>query len=333
MSLDWFSSIEKAQQEHWNTGYQKGLITVAPPPPKRSGVTTPDCQRSDPPPVNLGGRGRRRRPKVLVVGDFMHDLYLLATADRISPEGPIPVLKVYESFVRPGGAGNVAANLRSLGVEVVEYPGATAFDAGLCPVKARIMVGDTQVARFDWHDRCLGPDIEKMLTEDVDAVVVADYLKGGITPDVVDAVAAMQLLTFVDTKGDPSPWLQAVSQRRLWLFPNSKEYDRYRAEYDQARNVVLKRGAQGLTHWSFGISSAHYPAKARFVRSVNGAGDTVVAGFVAQYLQGGDVGAALAVANAAAAVVVEKPYTATATFEEVEEVLARETRAGNSAVA
>jgi D-beta-D-heptose 7-phosphate kinase / D-beta-D-heptose 1-phosphate adenosyltransferase len=62
--------------------------------------------------TNLGS------PKVLVVGDFMLDVYVYGDAERISPEAPVPVLKIARTEHRCGGAGSVAANLAALGAEV-----------------------------------------------------------------------------------------------------------------------------------------------------------------------------------------------------------------------
>jgi len=56
-------------------------------------------------------------PKVLVVGDFMLDVYIYGDALRISPEAPVPVLKVTQTEYRCGGAGSVAANLAALGAK------------------------------------------------------------------------------------------------------------------------------------------------------------------------------------------------------------------------
>jgi len=56
--------------------------------------------------------------KILVIGDFMVDHYLFGTSDRFSPEAPIPVVNLQEELIVPGGAGNVAMNLKSFGAEV-----------------------------------------------------------------------------------------------------------------------------------------------------------------------------------------------------------------------
>ena len=56
--------------------------------------------------------------RVLVVGDVMLDRYWHGEADRISPEAPVPIVRVTYDEARPGGAAHVALNLSSLGAEV-----------------------------------------------------------------------------------------------------------------------------------------------------------------------------------------------------------------------
>ena len=66
--------------------------------------------------------------RVLVAGDVMLDRYWFGATQRISPEAPVPVVHVRETEERPGGAGNVAVNLASLGVQV-SVVGITGDDA------------------------------------------------------------------------------------------------------------------------------------------------------------------------------------------------------------
>ena len=63
--------------------------------------------------------GETRRPRILVVGDVMLDRYLWGDGGRISPEAPIPVLRVGKQEHRLGGAGSVAAMLSALDTDVV----------------------------------------------------------------------------------------------------------------------------------------------------------------------------------------------------------------------
>src|ERR1700744_2472416 len=61
---------------------------------------------------------RLRRARVLVVGDAMLDRYLFGDVERISPEAPVPVVRVRREEARLGGAANVALNIKSLGANV-----------------------------------------------------------------------------------------------------------------------------------------------------------------------------------------------------------------------
>ena len=159
-----------------------------------------------------------RGVRVLVVGDVMMDVYLRGGATRISPEAPVPVVRVRDEWRALGGAANVAANLVALGavsplVGVVGAdPAGTAFrattaEAGIDPdglvetvtrpttVKTRVLVGHQQVARYDREqDDDLDPETVSALCErvdalasEVDAVVLEDYDKGVLVPAVIDA--------------------------------------------------------------------------------------------------------------------------------------------------
>ena len=57
--------------------------------------------------------------KVLLIGDFMLDNYIMGTSNRMSPEAPVPVVIPQENYSTPGGAGNVAINLSAMGANVV----------------------------------------------------------------------------------------------------------------------------------------------------------------------------------------------------------------------
>lgn len=161
---------------------------------------------------------RIRSIRVLVVGDLMLDVYLRGGATRISPEAPVPVVRVGDEWRALGGAANVAANLVALGaasplVGVVGDDGAgldfrhAAAAAGLdtdrlvtvdgrpTTVKTRILVGHHQVARYDREvDQDLGAEQAKELVraveeaaEGADAIVLEDYDKGVLVASVVEA--------------------------------------------------------------------------------------------------------------------------------------------------
>ena len=147
--------------------------------------------------------------KLLVIGDLILDRYVWGTAARISPEAPIPVVKVDREETRLGGAGNVVNNLISLGcnVQIASMVGTDEAGAELKQLlqekgvatagiqsdskrtttcKTRIIAGHQQMVRLDDED-CLLIDsfqedrllkfVEQALG-DVDVVLVSDYLKG-----------------------------------------------------------------------------------------------------------------------------------------------------------
>jgi rfaE bifunctional protein kinase chain/domain len=275
-------------------------------------------------------------PKFLVIGDAMTDCYLIGEANRLSPEAPVPVVKIQRTVLLPGGAANVAENLKALSAQTVLVSGQPfsyedGADADGFPmewleviVKSRLMVGDTQLARWDRHDQLkpIAFDSIALLLGRFDAILVADYGKGSITKAVFDAIDERfpEVPLYIDTKA-PQPWMP----KDATYFPNFKEWEAH-AEfyYAHAISTVVKSGPKGMTLWNKGAISNFLPAYAKFVRSVNGAGDTVIAAFA--YAEATGIAPPLSFAAAAAACVVEKPYTATAT---VEEVLARLEQTGN----
>lgn len=155
--------------------------------------------------------------KILVVGDVMVDSYIWGSVDRISPEAPVPIVRVKNREIRLGGAANVALNLQSLGATPIlctvtgDDPSASQFFS-LCQdhdlntegiyrskerittVKERIMSGSQHIVRIDHEiDNLLDKDsrqslikIFKNLIKNVDAVVFQDYDKGVLDKDIIE---------------------------------------------------------------------------------------------------------------------------------------------------
>ncbi len=173
-----------------------------------------------------------QRVRVLVVGDVMLDRYWFGDVERISPEAPVPVVRVGQSEERLGGAANVARNIVALGAQagllsVVgdDEPGRTIgrlvaadrignhlhVDANLSTtVKLRIIARRQQLARVDFEST---PEAEVLnahlgqfekLLEHYDLVILSDYGKGGLThiTRMIDLARAARRPVLVDPKGD-----------------------------------------------------------------------------------------------------------------------------------
>jgi len=175
-----------------------------------------------------------RQQHVVIIGDAMLDVYLRGDVDRISPEAPVPVVRVRDRKLALGGAANVAQNVAAMGagcdlVAVVgdDRAGSTLrehLDAGRMSsrslvtvdrpttTKTRVMARSQQLVRFDEEDdRDLhDADVEAVLgaiaraMPQATAVVFEDYNKGVLVPSVIEGAIAMararQLPVVVDPK-------------------------------------------------------------------------------------------------------------------------------------
>lgn len=170
--------------------------------------------------------------RVLVVGDVMLDRYWFGDVHRISPEAPVPVVKIERSDERLGGAANVARNAAALGAHttllsvvgddeaghtikrLLEATGIRTtlhVDAALkTTVKLRVIGRQQQLLRIDFeetpsHEVLTGKLEEfKRLLADADVVILSDYGKGGLThiADMITAAREAGVKILVDPKGD-----------------------------------------------------------------------------------------------------------------------------------
>jgi len=251
----------------------------------------------------------------------MQDIYHIGTSTRLSPEAPVPVVKIQETVTCWGGAANVAANLEALGAQVVQR-----YAEGL-PRKHRLMVGDYHLARWDEDDECkaLWPDDNPRLPSNatlstVDAVIISDYNKDAfiVTTGIEMALRNFHKPIYIDTKQSPTKFGSLYD--RALFFPNNSEWLQNKDTYSNAAKVVTL-GPQGCW-WSDPKTgeNRHEPSHAKKIVSVSGAGDTVLAAFVYAQLSGLRGQDILRFAMDAAAVICAKPFTATASLAEIERV-------------
>ena len=170
--------------------------------------------------------------RILIVGDVMLDRYWFGEVSRISPEAPVPVVKVEKVEERPGGAANVARNCAALGAQVALLSVVGADEAGKTlarlmadanidtslhedvmlntTVKLRVISRQQQLLRIDFENT---PDHEVLRAKladfsarlaDCDVVILSDYGKGGLTHigEMIELARAKGKPVLVDPKGD-----------------------------------------------------------------------------------------------------------------------------------
>jgi D-glycero-beta-D-manno-heptose-7-phosphate kinase len=194
-------------------------------------------------------RTRLADARVLVVGDAMLDRYWFGAVERISPEAPVPIVRVDREEERLGGAANVALNVKALGAQttlltvvgtdeparrlrqLLEERGITALLGSdpklLTIVKLRVIGRAQQLIRIDFENQpdheVLGAmldDFERVLPDHL-AVLFSDYGKGGLAhiPQMIERARRLGKPVLVDPKG--SDWSRYVGATAIT--PNRAE--------------------------------------------------------------------------------------------------------------
>jgi rfaE bifunctional protein kinase chain/domain len=199
--------------------------------------------------------GQARTHRIAIVGDAMLDVYLRGDVDRISPEAPVPVVRVRERKLALGGAANVAQNVAALGakaelVAIVgkDVPGTLlremlgaigaeerALVEGARPTttKTRVLARAQQVVRFDEEEDAdvAGTEIEALIAavdravEDADALVLEDYNKGVLVPHVIEHAISRARARKIPVVVDPK-FRNFFAYRGATVFkPNRRELE------------------------------------------------------------------------------------------------------------
>ncbi|MFA6218054.1 MAG: D-glycero-beta-D-manno-heptose-7-phosphate kinase [Candidatus Omnitrophota bacterium] len=193
---------------------------------------------------------------ILVLGDLILDEYIWGDVDRISPEAPVPVVWAKKHTFVPGGAANVANNIRSFDANVclvgaigkdkntdiflselkkrkISVDGVFVEPHRYTTVKTRIIGGHQQIVRLDWeHVEPLPLELNRKIAAFVkrsikkfDAVIIEDYGKGVINmhllKEVVTLAHANKKIVIVDPKEDHFQYYRGVTS----ITPNRKELE------------------------------------------------------------------------------------------------------------
>lgn len=210
----------------------------------------------------------------LIVGDVMLDRYWRGDTSRVSPEAPIPVVHVRNTEERPGGAGNVALNVRALGSHAT-LMGMVGNDADgdhlekmLCSAgincvlqrttiaptvtKLRLLSRNQQLIRIDFEEEPVTFSPQKQLElfkqqlAHVDVVIMSDYRKGALqnAVELIAAARAANVPVFID----PKQHTFAAYRGATLLTPNMKEFISVVGPVTDLAEIEAKAREQLLEH-------------------------------------------------------------------------------------
>jgi len=227
------------------------------------------------------------RLNVLIIGDVMVDSYIWGDVGRISPEAPVPVMRINNEEQRLGGAANVARNVLALGARPMlctvigrdengrkfidimherglENYGVIQSDSRITTVKERLLSGSQHLLRVDreFEEELNSADQRKLiervkvLMKDADVVIFEDYDKGVLNRTVIKNIVRLACDRGIPTVVDPKK-KNFMSYKQVTLFkPNLKEImEGLKLEFDVGDNQALSR-AVGLLKEKLNIEMA-----------------------------------------------------------------------------
>ena len=242
---------------------------------------------------------------VLLIGDSCTDRYNIGTVDRLSPEAPVPIMKIVDSYSLPGMASNVNLNLKNLGID------------------ADFVTNNEQIIKTRYIDKRSGQhlirvddDVEispwsKKLPfplHDYDVVVISDYDKGFLTYDAIRYIVEMSTGTiFIDTKKKDLAFFGESD--RVYIKINDLES---RLATSSPTNLIVTKGGEGAEY-----NGKIFATKQVEVTDVCGCGDTFLAALAAQYLFTKDIEKAILFANVAAGITVQHRGNYAPSYDEI----------------
>lgn len=240
---------------------------------------------------------------VLLIGDSCLDEYHYGTVERISPEAPVPILKITRTETKPGMAANVKDNLEALGIDVDFLTG------GIRSIKKRFIDERSKqhILRVDedkpnppfnaWRD--------SLAYNQYDAIIISDYDKGFITYDNVSAVREQfNGPIFIDSK-------KRDLARFEGCYVKVNELERSLAT-SVCSNMITTLGGKGAK-----FHEKSYPAPMVEVVDVCGAGDTFLAALAYKFLETRNIDIAIEYAIQAGSLTVQHSGNYAPKIEEI----------------
>jgi D-beta-D-heptose 7-phosphate kinase/D-beta-D-heptose 1-phosphate adenosyltransferase len=300
--------------------------------------------------------------RIVVMGDVMLDQYIDGHSTRLSPEAPVPVVRVTSGESRLGGAANVAAGLAQLGVDVhllgvvgrdddaqslrrllaesTECQSTLVEDVERPTTsKTRVRDGGRHLVRIDREadDPLRAQPAAELATAFVEAastadvIVVSDYAKGVVTPDLLRRAFESGKRVLVDPKHQDIERFRGATvvapnrreAQQAWrgedagLPTHPRDLVSHLGRRLPGTAIVVTCGSDGI-YWAAESEEGHEPARARSVADVTGSGDSVMVGLALGMLTGRPLADGVALASMAAAAAVESAGTATPSWAEID---------------
>jgi D-beta-D-heptose 7-phosphate kinase/D-beta-D-heptose 1-phosphate adenosyltransferase len=241
--------------------------------------------------------------KILLLGDQCTDEYYIGSCDRLSPEAPVPVMKIREYYTVPGMAANVLENLLNLDCDVTFISNQTII------TKTRYIDDRSgqHLLRVDDEDNidAWKGSVSKPW-EYYDAVVISDYNKGFLSYQHIEHVIHnFPGPVFIDTKKTDLARFSGA-----FVKINNQEFNQATSHCD---DLIVTLGASGARY-----QDETYPAPLVEVSDVCGAGDTFLSALTYKYLENGhDITGAIKFATRVASITVQHRGNYSPTLEEI----------------
>jgi bifunctional ADP-heptose synthase (sugar kinase/adenylyltransferase) len=230
---------------------------------------------------------------VLLIGDSCIDQYYIGSCDRLSPEAPVPVIKIIDNYTTKGMAANVFENLKMIGVDadfITNNQKITKTRYIDERSKQHLLRVDDEPDIVPWSGR-IATNINSY-----DAVVISDYNKGFLTYEhIVNIRKEFTGPIFIDTKKTDLARFEGC-----FIKINALEYSQAKSFPEGVPSgLIVTMGNRGARY-----NDTIYPSASVEVVDVCGAGDTFLASLVYEYLNTRSVEMAIKFANKASAVTI-----------------------------
>jgi len=249
--------------------------------------------------------------RILLIGDNCVDRYMIGVVERLSPEAPVPIFNIKDSYDKVGMSANVRENLINLNCDVTFVTNKGNI------VKTRFIdqKSGQHLLRVDHDD----PEVElwdgtigEFPWDIYHAVVVSDYNKGFLTYESIEQIIkSAGCPVFIDTKKQD---LSRFGAPHVYVKINELEY---KNRYSIPQNLIVTLGDKGAMVKQLGKETMTYTTKQVKVMDVCGCGDTFLASLAVQYLFTTDIEKAILFANVAAGISVQHRGNYAPSYDEI----------------